>query len=239
MDNLQPQTAAALQNFLQLWYKDPASQHNLWITPQAITLCDNEDLTQQLDLTPILTETVNSVDTIIEPEVEPLTFYEPETELVTFNEIESELTESLTLQIKSENIRQIHNKLNQQEQPTIISRPNPFLANTWEAQLNRILDRFKEIRKSKMGYIGLLEAHYYLGKTIMNNLENQDRIRMVIRQQYGERKTRDIWKGALRLREIFEIKLIALLYQTKKLSITQVIRLTETEFTELTQVFKV
>ena len=141
--------------------------------------------------------------------------------------------------LELENVRQIYNELNQQEQPTETSRINPFLANTLENQLKRILDRLKEMSKTKIGHIGLLEAHYYLGKIIHNNQEKQDRIRAVIQQRFSERKTRDIWKCAIRLREVFEIKSLGLLYQTKKLTITQITHLTETEFTELLQVLRI
>ena len=72
MDNLtlQPQTLIALQNFLNEQYMDPVSQNNLLITPQNIILSNNEDVTQQVDLTSVITGT----DIInIEPEIEPIT----------------------------------------------------------------------------------------------------------------------------------------------------------------------
>ena len=129
MDNLtlQPQTLTALQKFLKEWYRDPVSQHNLWITLQNIILSNNEDITQQTDLTLIITETDNIV---VEPEIEPITLNIQEDELFIFDETEIELTELFTLNFEPENVCQIYNELNQQEQPTATSRTNSFLANT-------------------------------------------------------------------------------------------------------------
>ena len=232
---LQPQTLIALQKFLNEWYTDPVSQNNLLITPQNIILSNNEDVTQQVDLTSVITRTDN-ID--IEPEIEPITLDIQEDELLTFNETGIELTELFTPDFESKKVHQIYNKLNRQEQPTTTSQMNPFLANTWKDQVEQILDRLKETRHSKLGYIGILEAHYYLGKIISKNRENQDQVRAMLQQQYSDRKVRDMWKGAIQLREVFEIKPLGLLYQIRKLNITQIMKLTETEYMELLQVLK-
>jgi len=131
MDNLalQPQTLIALQNFLNEWYMDSVSQNNLLITPQNIILSNNEDVTQQVDLTPVITRTDN-ID--IEPEIEPITLDIQEDELFTFDETEIELTELFTPNFESEKVHQIYNELNRQEQPTTTSQTNSFLANTWK-----------------------------------------------------------------------------------------------------------
>src|SRR5438477_11084174 len=104
MDNLmlQPQTLIALQNFLNEWYMDPVSQNNLLITPQNIILSNNEDITQQVDLTSVITGTDN-ID--IEPEIELITLDIQEGELLTFNKTEIELTKLFTLNFESEKVR--------------------------------------------------------------------------------------------------------------------------------------
>src|SRR5437868_13259565 len=122
---LQPQTLIALQNFLNEWYIDPVSQHNLLITTQNIISSNNEDVTQQVDLTSVITRTDN-ID--IEPEIKPITLDIQEDELFTFNETGIELTELFTPNFKSEKVHQIYNELNRQEQPTTMSHMNPFLA---------------------------------------------------------------------------------------------------------------
>ena len=98
---LQPQTLNALQKFLQEWYKDPVSQHNLWITPQNITLTNKEDFTQQIDLISIVTETT---DTLPESETEIFTLQETENDLINFTKTEIELAELLTPYFESENV---------------------------------------------------------------------------------------------------------------------------------------
>ena len=139
MDNLtlQPQTLITLQNFLNEWYMDSVSQNNLLITPQNIILSNNEDVTQQVDLTPVITGTDN-ID--IEPEIEPITLNIQEDELFTFNETGIELAELFTPNFESEKVHQIYNELNQQEQSTTMSQMNLFLANTWKDQVKQILD---------------------------------------------------------------------------------------------------
>ena len=53
---LQPQTLLALQYLLQTWKQDNAAQNNtLWITSQCVWLCDNNDTTQTIDLTDLIT----------------------------------------------------------------------------------------------------------------------------------------------------------------------------------------
>ena len=53
---LQPQTLLALQYLFQTWKQDDAAQNNiLWITSRCIWLCDNNDTTQTVDLTNLIT----------------------------------------------------------------------------------------------------------------------------------------------------------------------------------------
>src|SRR5205085_1000056 len=57
------------------------------------------------------------------------------------------------------------------------SRPNLFLALTWEKQVENIIKKLQESRKSKKGRIGILEAHYYLGKLLKENISQHDQIK--------------------------------------------------------------
>ena len=100
-------------------------------------MSNNEDVTQQVDLTSIIIRTDN-ID--IEPEIELITLDIQEDELFTFDETEIELTELFTPNFESEKVHQIYNELNRQEQPTTTSQTNPFLANTWKDQVKQILD---------------------------------------------------------------------------------------------------
>jgi hypothetical protein len=53
---LQPQTLLALQYLFRTWKQDNAAQNNtLWITSQCVWLCDNNDTTQTIDLTDLIT----------------------------------------------------------------------------------------------------------------------------------------------------------------------------------------
>ena len=88
---------------------DPVSQNNLLITPQNIILSNNEDVTQQVDLTSVIIGTDN-ID--IEPEIELITLDIQEDELLTFNETGIELTELFISNFESEKVHQIYNKLN-------------------------------------------------------------------------------------------------------------------------------
>ncbi|CAG8690119.1 18215_t:CDS:2 [Racocetra persica] len=53
---LQPQILLALQYLFQIWKQDNAAQNNtLWIISLCIWLCDNNDTTQTIDLTNLIT----------------------------------------------------------------------------------------------------------------------------------------------------------------------------------------
>ena len=72
------------------------------------------------------------------------------------------------------------------------SRPNPFLALTWEKQVENIIKRLQESRKSKKGCIGILEAHYYLGKLLEENISQHNQIKRQLEHKFGEHRTRDL-----------------------------------------------
>jgi hypothetical protein len=56
MTTLQPQTLLALQYLFQTWKQDDVAKNNtLWITSQCVWLCDNNDITQTIDLTNLIT----------------------------------------------------------------------------------------------------------------------------------------------------------------------------------------
>src|SRR5260364_305063 len=84
---LQPQTLIALQNPFQIWKQDNTMQNNsLYITEQCIWLCDNNDITQTIDLTNLVTSfsglnSNNFLDTLIDTEllgINQLEVYNPE-----------------------------------------------------------------------------------------------------------------------------------------------------------------
>ena len=58
-------------------------------------------------------------------------------------------------------------------------------------------------------------------------------IKEIIQKSQGERKTRDIWKGAERFQKIFTKRPKNLLYQTTYITITNIVKLTEKEFEDL------
>ena len=79
----------------------------------------------------------------------------------------------------NKNTKEIQELLEDLTQPLklIESHPNPFLALTWEKQVENIIKRLQENRKSKKGCIGILEAYYYLGKLLKENISQHDQIK--------------------------------------------------------------
>ena len=160
------------------------------IVSQNIFICDSQRPDQITDITadleePNLIDNENSfsIEEFIEIELgnneaKKITREEPKVCNKNTKEIQ-ELLEDLTRPLK----------------PTE-SRPNPFLALTWEKQVENIIKRLQESRKSKKGHIGILEAHYYLGKLLEENISQYDQIKRQLEQKFGERRTRDLWTSA-------------------------------------------
>ena len=224
---LSPTTRTALQNFLQIWKQDPLAQQTLCIVPQNIFICNPQRLDQITDITieveepnDIEQENSFSIEEFIEIELgnneaKKITREEPKVCNKNTKEIQ-ELLEDLTRPLK-----------------LIKSHPNPFLALTWEKQVENIIKRLQESRKSKKGRIGILEAHYYLGKLLEENISQHDQIKRQLEHKFGERRTRDLWTSAQRQRELFAICDRSYLYQNETITITKILKLKETEFTIL------
>ena len=229
MENLtlSPTTRIALQNFLQIWKQDPLAQQTLCIAPQNIFICDPQRPDQITDITieveepnDIEQENSFSIEEFIEIELgnneaKKITREEPKVCNKNTKEIQ-ELLEDLTRPLK----------------PTE-SRPNPFLALTWEKQVENIIKRLQESRKSKKGRIGILEAHYYLGKLLEENISQHDQIKRQLEYKFGEHRTRDLWTSAQRQRELFTTCDRSRLYQNETITVTKILKLKETEFTIL------
>src|SRR5437764_607673 len=75
----------------------------------------------------------------------------------------------------------------------------------WKKQVENIIKRLQESRKSKKGCIGILEAHYYLGKLLEENISQHDQIKRQLEHKFDERQTRDLWTSAQRQKELFTI----------------------------------
>ena len=197
------------------------------IAPQNIFICDPQRPDQITDITieveepnDIEQENSFSIEEFIEIELgnneaKKITREEPKVCNKNTKEIQ-ELLEELTRPLK----------------PTE-SRPNPFLALTWEKQVENIIKRLQESRKSKKGRIGILEAHYYLGKLLKENISQHDQIKRQLEHKFGERRTRDLWTSAQRQRELFTTCDRSRLYQNETITVTKILKLKETEFTIL------
>lgn len=212
---LQPNTILALRNFLSIWRQDPAAQYNLGISSQNVILWNTQNPEQVIDVTPT-EEPSNELDELLRP----------------FDEdIETVLAAATTEKPKA--IVQLLEDLTQTLNPQKTPRTNPFLRETWAAQVDKILQEMPKFKHSRRGQIQAIEAHFYLGTIIENQTEHRTQIREQIRKSKGERKTQDIWKGAQRVRKIFTICPKDLMHQTKYLSMTQVIKLKDEDYTAL------
>src|SRR5260364_195541 len=110
--------------------------------------------------------------------------------------IEALLAPALTKKPKA--IAQLFKDLTQTLNLQKTARTNPFLQETWTAQVDKILQELPKFKQSRRGQIQAIEAHYYLGTIIKKQTEHRTQIREQIRKIKGERKTQDIWKGAQR-----------------------------------------
>ena len=231
-----------MQNFLQIWKQDPLAQQTLCIAPDNIFICDAQNSNQITDITTELEE--HNQTYTIEPEenfFEEFIHQEINEDNRTLTEEMIALEEPRASPIRNElipeeprlkNIQEIIDDVTRPLKPTG-SHPNPFLASTWQIQLEKIIKRLQEARKMKKGRIGLLEAHYYLGKILKENTNYKDQIQDQLEQKFGERRTRDLWISAHRLREIFSICDKSCIYQNEVLTVTKITKLKELEFSTL------
>src|SRR5205085_3248059 len=229
MENLtlSPTTRIALQNFLQIWKQDPLAQQTLCIAPQNIFICDPQRPDQITDIT-MEVEEPNDIEQENSFSIEEFIDIE-------LGSNEAKKTTREEPKVCNKNTKEIQELLEDLTRPLklIESRPNPFLALTWEKQVENIIKRLQESRKSKKGYIRILEAHYYLGKLLERNISQHDQIKRQLEHKFGERRTRDLWTSAQRLRELFTTCDRSCFYQNKTIIVTKILKLKETEFTIL------
>ena len=97
---LQPQTLLALQYLFQTWKQDNAAQNNtLWITSQCVWLCDNNDTTQTVDLT-------NLITSLLEPDSNNFLNTLEDTEQLEINLPEVNDTEEMNPNLELEDIQE-------------------------------------------------------------------------------------------------------------------------------------
>ena len=76
--------------------------------------------------------------------------------------------------------------------PQKATRTNPFLRETWTAQVDKILQDLPKFKQSRREQRQAIEAHYYLGTIIEKQAEHRAQIREQIQKVKGDRKTQDI-----------------------------------------------
>ena len=117
--------------------------------------------------------------------------------------------------------------------PQSTSRVNPFLSQNWKDQLDKILRQLGRKGKTREDKIKSIEAYLYLGILIEAQNSKKTQIKEILQKSQGERKTRDIWKGAELFQKIFTRRPKDLLYQTTYITITNIVKLTEKKFKDL------
>src|SRR6185437_6912682 len=229
---LQPQTLLALQYLFQTWKQDDAAQNNtLWITSQCIWLCDNNDITQTIDLTNSITSFLesdinNSPNTLEDTEqLEINSLVVNDTEEINPNlELEDIQEETLAVPIVSQvevtpaevvtelenndsttNITCLVDDLKQTPAPTARTLTNPFIGGTWKDQANRIFKFLSSPGRTLVSLNKKIEAYYCLGLLISKTNDPLE-IKTFIQKAQSERKAKDTWKGALRIYELFKLR---------------------------------
>ena len=220
---LQLATMQALQQFLSIWRQDPAAQYNLEICPQNTFLWDSEN--------PIETYQVTTSEPYIEEPAEMPSLIETTPEVTTDADLIPDL--DATVNEESKQYQETKEELMQPLGPQTRNHLNPFLNDTLETQLSKILQRLDDKGRARPKQVKLLETYLYLGILIDQQPENQTKIRQKIQTSQGHRKTQDIWKGAQRLQQIFSLRPKELLYQTRHLTVTHIVKLKDKEFQAL------
>jgi hypothetical protein len=211
---LQPNTIQALRYFLSIWKQDPASRYILGISNSNAFLWDNDQPEQCIEVTPQAEmQTTNEIDkllgTIDTPDTTP--------------PLQVDTTENPLLS-------QLKEDLNQTLHPQEVSHVNPYIAADWKTQVDKILKSLPQHSKSRQNQITMIEAHFYLGSLLEKESLHQDQIKELIRKQKGDRRSRDIVKGAQRIHQLFSLRSKDLIYQTNYLAVTQIVKLTNEDF---------
>lgn len=211
---LQPNTIQALRHFLSVWKQDPASRYILGISNPNVLLWDGDQPEQCINVTPqaeaqASNETDELLGTLDTPDATP--------------PLQVDMTENpLLIQLKED--------LNQTLHPQEVSRVNPYIAADWKTQVDKILKALPQHSKSRTNQITMIEAHFYLGSLLEKESVHQNQIKELIRKQKGDRRSRDIVKGAQRIHQLFSLRPKDLIYQTNHLAVTQIVKLTNEDF---------
>ena len=221
---LQSATTQALQQFLAIWRQDPAAQYNLEICPQNVFLWNPEN---PIDTVNIITRETSITGPIQTP---------PSIEnLIEESQVTSELNNDAVTDNESKSYREVEEELMKTLEPQTRNHPNPFINDTWDNQLLKILKQLdnRGRGRTRSKQIKMLETYLYLGILIDKQPEKQTQIRTKIQASQGNRKTIDIWKGAQHIQKIFSIRSKELIYQTKHLTVTHIVKLKDKDYQTL------
>jgi len=151
---LQPQTLLALQYLFQTWKQDNAAQNNtLWITSQCVWLCDNNDTTQTVDLT-------NLITSLLEPDSNNFLNTLEDTEQLEINLPEVNNTEEINPNLELEDIQEETLLVPIDRQEEIIPAPIP-------GKLTRIVQDIIQ----PCGPLTQTSTHSYTGITYQKKLQ--------------------------------------------------------------------
>ena len=248
---LQPQTLLALQYLFQTWKQDNAAQnYALWITSQCVWLCDNNDTTQTIDLTNVITsflepDSNNFLNTL--EDTEQLEINLPEvndTEEINPNlELEDIQEEALTVPITNqeevtpallpEKLSKIIQDIIQPCGSLTQTSTPPYTGITYQEKLQKILKRIKTRTRNRQDQTKLLEAYYYLGNLIDKYPDAHEDIQSIIEKTQGERRARDTWKCARRMKLLFSNRPLENISRTTYITYTMITRLTDAELSQV------
>ncbi|RIB15734.1 hypothetical protein C2G38_2191755 [Gigaspora rosea] len=248
---LQPQTLLALQYLFQTWKQDNAAQnYALWITSQCVWLCDNNDTTQTIDLTNVITsflepDSNNFLNTL--EDTEQLEINLPEvndTEEINPNlELEDIQEEALTVPITNqeevtpallpEKLSKIIQDIIQPCGSLTQTSTPPYTGITYQEKLQKILKRIKTRTRNKQDQTKLLEAYYYLGNLIDKCPNDHEDIQSIIEKTQGERRAQDTWKCAKQMKLLFSNRPIENISQTTHITYTMITKLTDAELSQV------
>jgi hypothetical protein len=240
---LQLETLLALQNFLEVWRRDPLTQNDLVITSENITLRNNETIIStiepNIENNTELDELLNSFIDFDNFPVEELTttgysfVTEPEPNDILLSQ---NIEENIPQRKHQDLFEKMKKDLVREEQVETQTRTNPFLANNLKEQVRKIVQRIVEKGKPPSTPQGLLEAYFYLGQIReQNRLDQQttQEIRNQVKKSLGNRRATEAWLGAQRIYYAFNTCGKSKLYRAESFSLTNVIRLTNEEFEDL------
>ena len=229
MESLKTETVIALNNFLRIWKQDPASQKHLDISPQNIYLWDEKEPENAVDLNPLIDTPVEiNFDEFLQTETEiPLSAEEATPAGVTTENYPN--TNDLTLLV---------NDLKQTPAPTTRTITNPFSGGTWKDQVDRILKFLSKPGRTRVSLNKKIEAYYYLGLLISKSNDPLE-IKIFIQKAQSERKTKDTWKGALRIYELLTLRPKEIILQLRYTTATRIIKLPDEDYTRLVSLVRI